>query len=88
MKRIRFNSAYHVTLFVKYFEDRIKQLENEYSYTLTSGKDGYFHVYLDNDDNVSSMFLNEIRDMKKKLNFLEVKDEELCEKFIYSEQLG
>lgn len=45
-------------------------------------------VYLSHEENVSSMFVNEIREMKKKLNFLEVKDEMLCEKFIYSRGLG
>lgn len=88
MKKMKFNSAYHVTLFMKYYEDRIKQLENEYRYTLVSGIEGHLHVYLNNDDNISSMFINEIRDMKKRLQFLEIKDMELCEKFVYSEQLG
>lgn len=88
MKKMKFNSAYHVTLFMKYYEDRIKQMENEYRYTLVNGVEGNLHVYLNDDDEVSSMFINEIRDMKKRLQFLEIKDVELCEKFEYSEQLG
>ncbi len=38
MKKIRFNSAYHATLFLKYYQDRIRQLENEYRYTITNGR--------------------------------------------------
>jgi hypothetical protein len=34
------------------------------------------------------MFVNEIRDMKKGLNFLEIKDEKLCEKFVFSLEMG
>ncbi len=45
-------------------------------------------MYLNDDDNISSMFINEIRDMKKRLNFFEIKDVELCERFKYSEKLG
>jgi len=74
MKKVKFNSSYHVTLFIKYYQERIKQLENEYQYTITSGREGYLYVYLNDDENISSMFINEIRDMKKKLNFLEIKD--------------
>lgn len=55
---------------------------------MISGIDGHLHVYLNDDDCISSMFINEIRDMKKRLQFLEIKDIDLCEKFIYSEQLG
>jgi len=88
MKKVRFNSSYHVTLFLKYYQDRIKQIENEYRYTITSGREAYLYVYLNNDENISSMFINEIRDMKKRLNFLEIKDEEICERFTYSEKLG
>lgn len=58
MKKMKFNSAYHVTLFMKYYEDRIKQLENEYKYTLVSGKEGHLHVYLNDDESISSMFIN------------------------------
>ena len=37
---------------------------------------------------ISSMFINEIRDMKKRLNFLEMKEYEVCERFRYSEKVG
>jgi hypothetical protein len=87
MKKIRFNSAYHVTLFLKYYENKIKQLENEYGYTITNGREGFLYVYL-NEENISSMFVNEVRDMKKRLNFLEMKDQEVCEMFKYSEKLA
>lgn len=88
MKKIRFNSAYHATLFLKYYQDRIRQLENEYRYTITNGREGYLYVYLNDDDIISSMFINEIRDMKKRLNFLEMKEYEVCERFRYSEKIG
>ena len=43
---------------MKYYDDRIKQLENEYRYTLVSGVDSHLHVYLNDDDSISSMFIN------------------------------
>jgi hypothetical protein len=88
MKKIRFNSAYHATLFLKYYQERIRQLENEYRYTITNAREGYLYVYLNEDDTISSMFINEISDMKKRLNFLEMKEYEVCERFRYSEKLG
>ena len=57
MKKISFTSSYHAHLFMKYYHQRVQQMENEYKYKIVEGKAGYLNIFL-NEEHISSLFLN------------------------------
>ena len=57
MKKISFTSSYHAHLFMKYYHQRVQQMENEYKYKIVEGKAGNLNIFL-NEEHISSLFIN------------------------------